>query len=271
MIGLVIVCFLFSSVLGLEFSYDHQEDWDCLPNSKCCGNRQSPINIVTNDLVNGNQINLKALLFSNFQKFIRGTWKNNGHSVKLTPTQKTLSTTSHLGKYKLLQFHFHWGKSNDEGSEHAVNGDRYSGELHFVHQTTNPNAKNTDGDYYTVVGVFLQADDRISAKGTIWELLSNIPNYEQSRMISSRIPYKALLPKTMQYYHYKGSLTTPLCDEIVQWFVMRDPIKVPTSFFEAVRKAPAAHRGEVIEENFRNTQSLNGRKVFKFISNCYIL
>ena len=36
-------------------------------------------------------------------------------------------------KYALKQFHAHWGCSNGKGSEHTVDGQSYSGELHLVH------------------------------------------------------------------------------------------------------------------------------------------
>lgn len=32
-------------------------------------------------------------------------------------------------QYKLAQFHFHWGKHNDVGSEHTVDGKPYAGEV----------------------------------------------------------------------------------------------------------------------------------------------
>lgn len=31
--------------------------------------------------------------------------------------------------YRLLQFHFHWGKTDDYGSEHLVDGAKYSAEV----------------------------------------------------------------------------------------------------------------------------------------------
>lgn len=31
--------------------------------------------------------------------------------------------------YRLYQFHFHWGSTDDYGSEHTVDGVKYSGEV----------------------------------------------------------------------------------------------------------------------------------------------
>ena len=37
----------------------------------------------------------------------------------------TLSGGGLPGTYKLVQFHFHWGKSDDHGSEHFIDGKKY--------------------------------------------------------------------------------------------------------------------------------------------------
>ena len=33
------------------------------------------------------------------------------------------------GKFKPIQVHFHWGRDDDVGSEHTVNGSQYSAEV----------------------------------------------------------------------------------------------------------------------------------------------
>ena len=35
-----------------------------------------------------------------------------------------------------------------------------------------------------------------------------------------------MLPSDMSYYHYFGSLTTPPCSEVVNWVVMKKPLRV---------------------------------------------
>lgn len=36
------------------------------------------------------------------------------------------------GTYVLEQFHCHWGSSDEEGSEHTVNGKKFAGEVNFT-------------------------------------------------------------------------------------------------------------------------------------------
>jgi len=35
-----------------------------------------------------------------------------------------------------------------------------------------------------------------------------------------------MLPKNMAFFEYEGSLTTPLCYEIVHWAVVQQPIEI---------------------------------------------
>ncbi len=50
--------------------------------------------------------------------------------------------------YNLLQFHFHWGYSNNQGSEHTLDNRRFPLELHMVH--------NNSKGQLTVLGFFFE-------------------------------------------------------------------------------------------------------------------
>ena len=241
----------------MQFSYSDQEAWKTLPHSECGGVKQSPIDIVISEVEFENDISRSNLYISYLNDSFYGTWENNGHALKFTPADcniKYLHSFLNRGEYKLLQFHFHWG------SEHRVNGRQYSGELHLVHKSYT--AEKTDFDYYTVVGVFLEADDQLYTKGTIWEEFSKIPDFGESvDIFKPDLSYNALFPDSLEYYYYNGSLTTPLCNQIVQWIVLDTPIRVPSSFLQAARTMKQED-GESLEANFRNTQPVNGRKVY---------
>ena len=36
------------------------------------------------------------------------------------------------GTYRLVQFHFHWGSSDDQGSEHTVDKKKYAAEVRYT-------------------------------------------------------------------------------------------------------------------------------------------
>ena len=260
-----------TTVLGasVEFNYDEQDAWDDLPSSQCGGTSQSPIDVITDNLEEGDEIGLTNLVFSYLEDGLYGTFVNNGHSLQFTPDTADASRTvqTFRGTYELLQFHFHWGANNAQGSEHMVDGFQYSGELHFVHKTTSTSASNTDFDYYTVVGVLLEGSDDVSATDTVWYPFSNIPDYEEELNITAgSFSFSDLLPSDRSYYHYNGSLTTPLCNEIVQWVLLKTPVIVPSSFLTAARTAQDEN-GESISYNFRDAQALNGRKVYDSAAN----
>ena len=64
----------------------------------------------------------------------------------------------------------------------------------------------------------------------------------------------ALLPaNTDAYYHYQGSLTTPPCSEIVNWYVLKDPIKVSDEQVAQFAKA--------VGDNARPIQGMHRRFV----------
>ena len=260
----LILAFLVETNYGAEihFDYNDQSAWLNLPGSQCGGNRQSPINIMTNNLGDGRDIGLTELAMQNFDNAVQGSWKNNGHTLTFTPDlcAPVAITRTYFGEYKLLQFHFHWGANNWEGSENRVNGNQYSGELHFVHERQS-SASICNGDRFTVVAVFINSDENMKLSG-IWRELSTIPNFDQSIPVLG-ITYNDLLPKNLDYYYYSGSLTTPLCDETVQWVVLQRPISAPADFFKALRTTPDEN-GFKLERNFRYVQNLNGRQVYRY-------
>lgn len=264
----IISLFVFASLLNLlsaaeEFSYDDQEEWPNLPNSSCGESRQSPINVVTSNLEGPEYLQLEELVMENWDNSLEGEWKNNGHNLQFNPDETSATITTYFGEYELLQFHFHWGVDDTQGSEHRVDEKQYSGELHFVHKTTDSSLAATSGYYYTVVGVLLEADEDASYEGIWYTLGDEIPEYEESVNVSN-INYMDMLPDDLSYYYYNGSLTTPSCNEIVQWVLLQQPLSVPVEFFEKIRTTPT--NSSTLTHNFRDTQELNGRTVYQYPS-----
>ena len=52
--------------------------------------------------------------------------------------------------------------------------------------------------------------------------------------IRSTVRYSDLLPDELDYYYYEGSLTTPGCSEVVQWFLLKQTIEIPTAYLELI-------------------------------------
>ena len=191
-----------------------------------------------------------------------GTYDNLGYTVTFRPgasSETTLKT--HVGEYSFVNFHYHWGKGSGCGSEHLVDGKQYELEIHFVFKKMN-DTKADAGDAMAVVGVFGEMDSGAEVKG-IWEKIdpTKVPVSGSVEEVGGVI-YSELLPKKQDFFYYEGSLTTPAYDEVVQWFVLREPIKVPALYFEQLRSIQNA-KGNKIINNFRELQDLNGRIVKK--------
>lgn len=251
-----------------EFSYDAQNTWPGFCNNNNTG-RQSPINIVDADVaVNADLI---ALELTGYENAIGGTFGNTGHNQQFDPSggETTRTLRNHFGTYDFLQVHMHWGGMNGVGSEHRVGGSQFDLELHFVHQKQGENVDQSAGDNLSVLGVFANAvSDDVSG---VWERLPVQLGVDASANVSGILLTNLLPPEgDRNYYQYSGSLTTPNCDEIVQWFVFRTPIAVPQVYLDALRVVNGT-TDVPLDMNFREVQDLNGRMIYTMDSSANIL
>ena len=273
----VLVCYSLTmtrAAYEIPFDYINQSAWLYLDNSQCGGNRQSPIDIIVDDTIANPSYG--ALQMMRWSEPVSGQLLNTGKTVAFTPGRKDAVTVTQRGEYTIDQFHFHWGDTAGVGSEHRVNGVQFDGELHFVHSKTNPMppAGSVDGDTKTVVAVFLRGVPTSVTAGSVWaNLLNEIPQFNQNINISS-VTLSDLLPPNLSYYYYQGSLTTPLCKEIVHFIVLQNPIEVPNTILNRLRLTPTENApngtNPYLTENFRDVQALNDRTVYRFnsASNC---
>ena len=239
------------------FSYQTQGNWSGVCTT---GSRQSPVNIVTSAVKSNSS--LTRLEFTDaWTAQTSGRFENAGSTVKFTPTSTSAAFTTFLGTYDLQQFHFHWGADNDMGSEHTVNGAKSELEVHFVHfmrGTTN----SSRGDYAAVIGVLADVVD-MPISG-VWSQLdvAAIESNTSSPLEITGLVLNNLLPENRNYYYYEGSLTTPPCSEIVQWFVLKERITVPADFLSQLRMVQQPD-GQPLLMNYRDVQPLNNRVVME--------
>ena len=139
---------------------------------------------------------------------------NNGHSLQINYPEGSTATIDDT-TYNLVQFHFH------TPSEHTVNGKSSAMEIHFVHS-------NEAGET-AVVSAMIEAGEENYDISKIWR---NIPAKGESRRSGLAIHPENLLPESMAYAIYSGSLTTPPCTEDVTWVVMEEPITLSSEQIE---------------------------------------
>ncbi|NXC81985.1 CAH4 anhydrase, partial [Cercotrichas coryphoeus] len=240
-----------------------------LVNADCKGRKQSPVNIVTQNVVFDKS--LKALTFEGYDVKGSAKWllENN---VKVT-----LNSSPKVGggglrrKYKAVEFHLHWGvpgePQNIPGSEHSIDGEKYPMELHVVHIREDVSdvteAKKTP-EGLAVLAFFVKADEENKNYATLLSELENVKFKEQTAQLDP-LPLMSLLPPEEdlgRYYRYEGSLTTPDCHEGVIWTIFEKPVELSLaqlSQFAALRFGSS--NSSAMTENFRPAQPLNGRRV----------
>ena len=149
-------------------------------------------------------------------------------------------------KFFLSNIHFH------TPSEHALESKQYSMEAHFVHSldpTVNAPALGL-ARTKLVIGVLFNANSRINSPFIESLKLKN------ASMVDINVTHFLATETTNEAYFYEGSLTTPGCDEVVNWVVKRRVV--------AFSKEQLEEFTEEGEENYRMLMPLNGRPISTF-------
>ncbi|XP_027851455.2 carbonic anhydrase 2 [Aphis gossypii] len=236
---------------------------------------QSPVNIETSKSTNDMTLKSK-LLYWNYCPEMCTKIINTGYGWKVDATGGEGSELSGgpLGhKYKLEQFHCHWGCTSSKGSEHTVDGMPYAGELHLVHWNCDKYNSFSEAiahpDGLAVLGVFLQAGTE--SHNELEKIVSLIPQValrNQTAEITNSIDPTNLLPEDVTYWTYHGSLTTPPCSECVTWIMFKSPLEVSEKQLNAFRSmrtwtpeecCSEAHGGPQLVNNYRPPLPLGNR------------
>ncbi|XP_078253379.1 carbonic anhydrase 2-like [Rhinoraja longicauda] len=229
------------------------------------GCRQSPIEIKNAETIYDPEL---AELSPNYDPSSTKSLVNNGHSVQVdfddSKAWSVLSGGPIEGKYRLRQFHLHWGAHDGQGSEHIVDGNAYPAELHLVHWNAEKYgsfevaAQAPDG--LAVIGVFLKVSNENPA---LQRLIGSLDCVKEKCL---RIEFKdfdpyTLLPPSLHYWTYLGSLTTPPLYESVIWIVLKEPIPISKEQMAKFRTLQFTGPDHLMQDNFRPPQPLKSRVV----------
>ncbi|XP_076240964.1 carbonic anhydrase 1 [Calliopsis andreniformis] len=257
---------------GFAFDYSDRNGphaWKVLyPASN--GSNQSPINI-TSRLAVVVQLS-EPLRWTGYNKGpLSMTIANNGNNVIVNTmwsnlTRPYIKGGSLNGVYDLCSMVFHWGQSNEEGSEHTLDYVRYPMELQVFHIKRSFNspqdaisAKANDG--MLILSFFFQitnADnpylDHIVTN--LWRIIQ-----PETKVHIPPFPLEWIFPTfERNYYTYNGSLTQPPCSEIATWIVQPEPIAISSSQVGQFRKLCSSNGP--IRLNCRPLQRVNERNVY---------
>ncbi|XP_069585077.1 carbonic anhydrase 13-like [Ranitomeya imitator] len=234
------------------------------------GDRQSPIDIITDAATyDPNLPPFNVDYDPSSAKVI----VNSGHtfSVEFDDDQdKSVIRGGPLHtSYRLRQIHFHWGRSDEYGSEHKVDGKDYPAELHIVHWNAEKYSSFLEAahkpDGLAVLGIFLKIEEHNKNLEIITNALDDI-NFKDEQSSFTNFDPSCLLPGCKEFWTYQGSITVPPLLESVTWIVLKEPITVSSrqlSRFRSLFSTTEADGIEpcCIETNHRPIQPLKGRKV----------
>uniref|UniRef100_G1KPK2 Carbonic anhydrase n=1 Tax=Anolis carolinensis TaxID=28377 RepID=G1KPK2_ANOCA len=231
------------------------------------GDRQSPIDIKTQEAKYDPTL---RPLYPRYDPSSAKVILNNGHSTSVefddTENKSVLCGGPLMGNYRLRQIHFHWGSSDDIGSEHAVDGTKFAAELHVVHWNADKYASFVEAaceaDGLAVMAVFLKLGECNPQLQKITDFLDAIKAKGKQHRFTNFDP-SCLLPRSLDYWTYLGSLTTPPLLESVIWIILKEPINVCSEQLSKFRNLLCTGEGEAaccLLKNFRPPQPLRGRE-----------
>jgi carbonic anhydrase len=255
---LLFVC-IFQTVSSNEGVYDYSENsWPPICQT---GKRNSPIDFppfqnYTNYVNTTDYIQLVSSSYNviaDQAKFIYESGKYYIHNIAGgTVGNLTVFKNNITYNYILYNIHFHIQ------SEHTFNGIQGDFEIHFVHKKDTEYLKSnniTDTEpenSLLVVGVIFNANSETNNTDIQKMNLENgnfIDNLDLSKYVTT----------DKNFYHYLGGLTTPNCDETVNWVVVEDAEEMSTAQYDVIKEIT---RDAYPNGNDRRTRPLNNRTIY---------
>ncbi|XP_050657198.1 carbonic anhydrase 1 [Macaca thibetana thibetana] len=232
------------------------------------GNNQSPVDIKTSEAKH--DTSLKPISVS-YNPATAKEIINVGHSFHVNfednDNRSVLKGGPFSDSYRLFQFHFHWGSSNEYGSEHTVDGVKYSSELHIVHWNSAKYSSLAEAvskaDGLAVIGVLMKVGEANPKLQKVLDALHAIKTKGKRAPFTNFDP-STLLPSSLDFWTYSGSLTHPPLYESVTWIICKESISVSSEQLAQFRSLLSNVEGGnpvPIQRNNRPTQPLKGRTV----------
>jgi carbonic anhydrase len=206
---------------------------------ECDGSKQSPINIVTQD---AKVMNVPKSLDQNYGELYDLHIENNGHALEVDGNFGKLTIGDQ--EFEADNFHFH------TPGEHKIDGVLAIAEMHIVNL-------NKDKTQAAVIAIQFEVGPSNECLNKVLELPAPIAGEEKSVGAVDLSCFSKQLQGP--WWNYQGSLTTPPCNEIVNWNVLKIPATICAAQLAALTQRFSARLG-----NNREIQDLNERIVTFF-------
>ncbi|XP_014782844.1 carbonic anhydrase 1 [Octopus bimaculoides] len=203
--------------------------WHANYNICAAGNHQSPIDIITDDTVYDPDLKEIIIWYNPHHPKGQMIAFNDGRTVKIKTVGKFYIANGGLANpYKIDHLHLHWGIKNSNGTEHYIDTESFTMELHIVsydvkkYDTVQKAASQPMG--LAVLGVlFKESDTDNPALNMIVDNLEAMQQPGHPKVELEAKSVRMFLPKDIsRYYRYNGSLTTPACYESVIWTIFEE-------------------------------------------------
>jgi len=208
-------------------------------------NQQSPIDIMTNSKDYMNNNNFIEVVSTNYPVLnsVERKTRDNYHfwfdSPDVTKGSFTMKKDGEQYTFGLIDVHIHCG------SEHRVNNKQYPCEIHLVHKRTIGSGDRDQQRNLLVVGLLIE------------ESANANPLFEGNSM-----DFSSYVKTNTKFHYYEGGLTTPGCDEAVNWFVRMETVSASAAQLTSLKDWIKTEYTDV-NGNARNVHTLGNRKVFK--------
>lgn len=113
----------------------------------------------------------------------------------------------------------------------------------------------------SVIGIFLALSASTSPSNRIFPEISKVVNVGSTHSFATpNFTIKEFIrTEVKKFFSYKGSLTTPPCNPVVQWIVSKDFMRISALELEALRRLQAVNGPMTM--NFRPLQSIGSRTI----------
>ena len=209
------------------------------------GQRQSPINIKTSDIVKCNV--LCDLVF-----YYRTSKCNIVHVDNdiILEYDSGSYVTYNSNIYELNKIAF------TVPASHKIDNFSYPAEAQLYH-------RSTDTGELLIISVFLDVNDATSKSRMFFDMFADIIPLKsgQRSTVNTGDTWNIyhIIPEAKSFYNYKGSLPRSPCSENILWVVFDNSINCSTNFFDKLKIA--------IPSNARSLQNINGRTIYFNINN----